>query len=113
MKEINYEMLQEDLNFPLQSDTSHIYIWDKNYAMVANFMNYGAVNFVKEKILGEMKTFSSSTNRFTLLENGLIVSTETRIRILLVRGWGRLKYKDNPTTRQDNIANYLLNCLNS
>lgn len=115
MKEVNYEMLKEDLHFPLKKDPGgySIYIWDNKYNMVANYLDENSIDLVNEKVLGEMRTFDTVNDNF-VLKNGVISSkANSSINVLLVRGWGRLKYKDDPVTRQENIANYLLNCLNS
>ena len=111
---INYEMLQQDINFPLIKDPGNysIYIWDNEHHMVANYLNENFIDLVNEKVLGEMKIIDESQELF-FIHGDVIVKKDSLEQILLVRGWGRLQYKDNAEERQENILNYLLNCLNS
>jgi hypothetical protein len=113
MKEVNYEMLLEDIEFPLQRDSISVYVTDNQHHMVANYLTFASVSSVSSKILGDMKQFEGKTSTDKCyVDRGCIRYKETGMSLLLVRGWGRLQYKDNPEIRQENISNYLLNCLN-
>lgn len=117
MAAVDYELLKEDLNFPLQPDAGgyHVYIWDNENSMVANIQieDRKAIEVIEERVCTGLRKFKEEDyNGMYELLHGYIIHKQSDKPVLLVRGWGRLQYKDDPELRQDNIANYLLNCMN-
>lgn len=115
MEIIDYDLLKEDIVFPIKEDTSgySIYVWDSNNNMIANYLNNGSVDEINSRIIGGMREFKNESMNKCKLIDGRIIHIESGVSLLLIRGWGRLQYKNDPEKRQDNIANYLLNCMNS
>lgn len=108
---IDYKLLQEDINFPIIEDIYyHSYMWDSDNNIVAQFEE-DSTEQEYQSILGDMKTFEDTEigTKYNL-DNGDFFRGD--VFIGCVRGWGRLQQKDNAEKRQDNIAEYMLMCLN-
>lgn len=74
-------------------------------------MGYRWWHNFRYKIPTELIVFESNLEgEYTLNEGDFFKNGEY---IGCVRGWGHLQYKDRPEERQDNIALYLLSCLNN
>ena len=116
---MNKEQLLEDVKFPLKwdSDAYKMYIFDADMNMIAEVdskQDATKVNHPFEKLIGDFKEVSvTNQNQRYFIYQGDFYDQEEGERIGLVRGWGRLQYKDNPEQRQDNIAEYILIVLNS
>lgn len=117
---MNKEQLLEDVKFPLKWDSKayKMYIFDAENNMIAQVDsdNLDAVENEHpfEKLIGDFKEASVSRQGLRyFMYQGDIYDQKKGMRIGLVRGWGRLQYKDNPEQRQDNIAEYLLIQLNN
>jgi hypothetical protein len=66
-----------------------------------------------EKLIGDYKEVFRANEPQWFLENGDYKCIELGVEIGLVRNWGRLQKKKTPEERQDNIAAYILNVINS
>lgn len=104
---VDIKLLKQDVVFPIKKDEWGNYIWDNDQNMIAMLFD----EELYEKIVGNYKEAQNNSNTFKL-KKGEFVNVETREIAGLVRGWGRLQYKDKPEKRQDNIAEYLLSRLN-
>jgi len=116
---MNKEQLLEDVKFPLKWDSKSykMYIFDADMNMIAevdNKKDATKINHPFEKLIGDFKEVAAtSQNQRYFIYQGDFYDQEEGERIGLVRGWGRLQYKENNEERQDNIANYILIVLNS
>lgn len=116
---VDYQLLEEDVKFPLKwgNDDYKVYIFDKYMNMIAS-VEVVNKHYKKDKhpfhsILGKMRTEEKPVEELRFfLDQGDFYDREFGVRIGCVRGWGKLQQKDNAEARQDNIANYILNCLN-
>ncbi len=125
--EIDYELLKSCVKFPLKGDDYGGYIWDANDDMLAQFERpYKKI--ASNLIVGDLRLFEDETaEEIYSLDpdfNFLITSNES-VSIGCVRGWGHLQYKYNKKKgtkkrdieggikRHDNLAAYLLKCLNT
>ena len=115
---IDYKLLQEDIKFPIKEDPFyHSYIWDSQNNMIAQFEEESTEKEY-HTILGDMIEFTdeqiNNTSKYKLEKGDFIRQLDFEL-IGCVRGWGRLKSSgvNNPEQRQDNIALYLLTCLNN
>ena len=115
------KLLLEDLKFPLSWDCedSKMFIFDSEMSMVAqvNYRNFPDRETIKhpfEKLVGEYKELENTTDFYKLV-GGDYINPLTMEVIGCVRGWGRLQQLKSPNgeKRQDNIAAYILNVLNS
>ena len=121
MEEVDFTRLKQDVKFPLSWDTEDykMYIFDANMEMVAQVeTDENIVYYKKDKhpfhdLLGKLKTGERvvKSPRF-FIDQGNFYDREYGVRIGCVRGWGRLQYKPNAERRQDNMANYIVQCLN-
>lgn len=125
--EVDYELLKNCVKFPLKVDDYGGYIWDANDDMLAQFER-PYKNLASNLIAGDLRLFEGDTTEETYsLDpdfNFLITSNEL-VSIGCVRGWGHLQYKYNKkkgtkkydleggVKRHDNLAAYLLKCLNT
>ena len=109
---MNKEQLLEDVKFPIKWDSKEykMYIFDADNNMIAEVDNKQDATKSKhpfEKLIGDFKEVAvASQNQRYFIYQGDFYDQEEGERIGLVRGWGRLQYKDN-------IANYILIVLNS
>lgn len=116
MLKIDYELLQQDLSFPLVIDEFGSYIWSEDkhgLQMVAQFEGDFRKQISTRMIPQEEFDIVTNTGIYKLKDGDFYqgeISDDNFIG--LVRGWGSLQKKSNAERRQDNIANYLLNCLN-
>lgn len=112
-KNVDYDLLLKTVKFPIVPDAGGYssYIWDSDGNMLAQFDDDITVHEY-ESALGDIKYFNESSGNYDL-EDGDFFQTITSCYIASVRGWGRLQYMDNGEQMQDNLANYLLNCLNN
>ena len=116
---MNKEQLLEDVKFPLKWDSNEykIYIFDTENNMIAqveNKQDATKINHPFEKLIGDFKEVSAtSQNQRYFIYQGDFYDQKEGERIGLVRGWGKLQYKENAEERQDNIANYIQIVLNS
>lgn len=112
IKEIDYDLLKKTVKFPIVPDPSEysIYIWDSDNNMIASFDD-DISKFEYEAALGDIKYFKKSSGNY-ILENGDFYDSFSSCYIGSVRGWGRFQKMKNGEEIQDNLANYLLNCLN-
>lgn len=120
--DVNYQLLREDLKFPLKWDLEDykMYIFDDDDNMVLQ-VDHDNLDATKEyhpfeKIKGQMIDVGElqfpPKHRY-FIHQGDFYDQEKGIRIGCVRGWGRLQQKKKGTERQDNIANYVLFILNN
>ena len=117
--EVDFKILKQDVKFPLSWDTIEykMYIFDANLEMVAQVDLYNTSEWKENhpfaKLLGKMKTGERTVESHQyFLDSGDFYDREKGVRIGCVRGWGRLQYKPAPEKRQDNIAQYILQCIN-
>tara|TARA_R100000656_G_scaffold29994_1_gene26264 strand:+ start:834 stop:1214 length:381 start_codon:yes stop_codon:yes gene_type:complete len=126
MAKVDKQMLRQDIKFPLKwdSDEYKLYLFDSEHNMIA--MVYSNVPAEErtdhpfEKLIGEYKHEGGfapappTIPKYSLYQGDYYTSEDNAAEPFgCVRGWGRLQYKDNPEQRQDNIANYILNVMNS
>ena len=119
----NEKLLKEDVKFPLNWDTDEykMYIFDSDNNMIAqvDYENIDPTNEYHpfEKLIGDYKEVLSSLNPKYYLHEGDFydVFKNAGDPIGCVRGWGRLQKLKSPSgeKRQDNIAAYILNVINS
>lgn len=102
---MNKELLFEDVTFPIKTEMR--YCFDSRSEMVCNIYE----EELCYKIDGDYKNEGEQDIQFKL-ENGNFICIDTGEKVGMVRGWGTLQYKDRAEERQDNIAEYLLRCLN-
>ena len=117
---MNKEQLLEDVKFPLKWDTDvyKMYIFDsvnKMIAQVDSYLDATEKEHPFEKLIGDYKDVGENPNpKYTLYKGDFYnVFKNAGDPIGMVRGWGRLQYKENPEERQDNMAEYILNIINS
>jgi hypothetical protein len=115
----NEKLLKQDIKFPLKWDVDEykMYIFDSDNNMVAQ-VDYDNLDATKdyhpfEKLIGDYKEVFRANEPQWFLENGDYKCIELGVEIGLVRNWGRLQKKKTPEERQDNIAAYILNVINS
>jgi hypothetical protein len=127
--EIDYELLKSCVKFPLKVDDYGGYIWDANNDMLAQFER-PYKDMASSLIEGDLRMFEGETTEeiysldpdFNFLINYHLNPLGS---IGCVRGWGHLQYKYNKKKgtkkhdieggikRHDNLAAYLLKCLNT
>lgn len=123
MKEIDYELLEKTIKFPLRIDTYGNYIWSKSNQMIAQFESKYRKLFA-DKIVGVVKKDITTNSSLVVIEDLDFYLMEDLIGIGCVRGWGDFQYNTNKrgvrkydpergAKIQDNLALYLLKCLNS
>lgn len=132
MKEIDYKLLETTVQFPLKIDDYGTYIWDKNENMIFDYIDYNRTKentskikqLLIDKITGQLKELKSVLNETYILKNETEIFVKaTDEYIGCIRGWGHFQYEylknDNKIYNpergiiiQDNLANYILNCLN-
>jgi hypothetical protein len=128
--EIDYELLKSCVKFPLKADDYGGYIWDANDDMLAHFERPHK-DLASNLIVGDMRLFEGeTTDEIYSLDpdfNFLIHYNSNTLESAIgcVRGWGHLQYKynkkkgtkkydlDGGIKRHDNLAAYLLKCLNT
>lgn len=122
---IDYKLLEETIDFPLWIDPYGGYVWSKSEQMIANFESEFRSLFTKS-LEGAMKTNLSNDKGLILIQSldfYLINEPSETAYIGCVRGWGDFQYEvikgervynpERGTKIQDNLALYLLACLNS
>jgi len=118
---MNKKLLLKDISFPISWDTDEykMYLFDTEMDMIAQ-VEYSVLDATEkvhpfEKLIGEYKEVEEIGNRYSLTDGDFYDSEGSSEPIGCVRGWGRLSYKKSPSgeVRQDNIAEYILNVMNS
>jgi len=116
---VNYKQLHQDIKFPLSwcDEDYKTFIFDADMNMVAQVESKRIKDVVHpfEKLIGECKEIDEPVKGFYKLVYGDFINPLTMEIIGCVRGWGRLSQLNSPSgeKRQDNIANYILNILNT
>ena len=126
---IDYELLKSCVKFPLKVDVYGGYIWDANNDMLAQFeRSYKGLS--SNLIEGDLRMFEGETTEEIYSLNPdfdfiFLNSSGELESIGCVRGWDHLQYKYNKKKgtkkhdveggikRHDNLAAYLLKCLNT
>jgi len=106
--EYDEKLLKEDVSFPLK-EQGMSYLFDAKGNMIAMFNDDGVA--LKSVLFGEYRVAETNTGEFELVDGDFIRKSDGAV-IGLVRGWGRIQYKNTPEKRQDNIAAFLLGLLN-
>lgn len=130
--EIDYELLETSIKFPIKADDYGAFFWDSENKMIAQAKSSSGIwnqttvsnkQLMSEKICGEIKIdLPADKNLYTLVDGVFLDGTNQMIG--LVRGWGDFQYETNSKGErvynpergakiQDNLAKYLLACLNS
>lgn len=130
--EIDYELLKNSIKFPIKADDYGSFFWDSENKMIAQAKSSSGIwnqttvsnkQLMSDKICGEIKTDLPTDKKLYTLVDGIFLDSANQM-IGLVRGWGDFQYETNSKGErvynpergakiQDNLANYLLACLNS
>ncbi len=98
--------LLEDIAFPLRVQGNYLFDYADN--MIADNLN----EEITELVEGEYIDIEQVGDNYKL-DGDDIINDKTGLRVLRIRGWGRLQYKDKARFRQKNIVKYLTDRLNA
>jgi len=116
---MNKDLILQDIDFPISWDTDEykMYLFDADMNMIAQ-VEYSVLDAREnyhpfEKLIGGYKEVESIGNRYSLTHGDFYDTQGPSEPIGCVRGWGRLQKLEGGEDRQDNIAEYMLNVMNS
>lgn len=127
-KEIDFDLLEKTVKFPLRKDEYGWYIWSKINQMIAQLKNcdHETKTLFIDRVCGEIRTFTEEVTEdaFELTKNFEFKRIDSDAIFGLVRGWGDFQYNTNKkgirkydpkrgVIIHDNLAAYFLKCLNT
>ena len=112
---MNIELITEDVSFPLNFD-GYSYIWDSKNNMIAMFVSDEKKQIADEIIYKlndfAQKQFHFDNSGYSFQKQGNDLILKEGKPFILIRGWGRLQYKENAVQRHENVLDMFLEALN-